>query len=180
MKKNVLILFILIAFQSCIPIRIPPKIKDYQLTKGKRFKRSLPKRQMFVFEDPKEANEFYNYVNTKFKLEHIDVYDNIPFSLANKQFFFSFYEVDIPNKTINLIPIAVDAILQNSELDPIMDGLYETRKGNWYIAIEVYSDMEYDCLHPNSVSRPIVSEFLRSLKNEYLASYNYNEAIFKN
>jgi len=105
MKKNVLILFILIAFQSCIPIRIAPKIKDYQLTKGKRFKKSLPKRQMFVFEDPKEANEFYNYVNTKFKLEHIDVYDNIPFSLANKQFFFSFYEVDIPNKTIKYIVI---------------------------------------------------------------------------
>lgn len=180
MKKSILGILVIVILQSCIPIRIAPKIKDYQLTKGKRFKRSLPKRQMFVFEDPKDVNEFYNYVNTKFNLDYIDVYDDIPFSIANNQYFFSFYEVDIPNKTINLIPLAVDAILQNAEINPVMDGLYETRQGNWYIAIEVYSNTEHDCLEPESASRPVVSEFLRNLKNEYLASSNYNEVIFKN
>jgi len=135
---------------------------------------------MFVFEDPKDANEFHNYINTKYGLNDIDVYDNIPFTIDNKQYFFSFYEVDIPNKTINLVPLVVDAILQSAELDPVMDGLYETRKGNWYIAIEVYSDTEQDSLEPNSDSRPSVSKYLGLLKNEYLASYNYNEVLFKN
>ena len=180
MKKKALILLVLIVLQSCIPIRIAPKIKDYQLTKGKKFKRSLPKRQMFVFADPKEANEFYSYINTKFSLNHVNVYDDIPFTVANQQYFFSFYEIDIPNKTINLVPIAVDAVLQSAEITPVMENLYETRKGNWYIAIEVYSNTEMDCLAKTSTSKPLIIPFLRSLKNEYLASYNYNEVLFKN
>ena len=180
MKKNALVILVLITIQSCIPIRIAPKIKDYQLTKGKKFKRSLPERQMFVFQDPKEANEFYNYINTKFNLNNVNVYNDIPFTLENNQYFFSFYEIDIPNKTINLVPIAVDAILQKAEMTPIMDNLYATRKGNWYIAIEVYSDTEQDCLEENADFKPQVTKFLRHLKNEYLASYNYNEVLFKN
>lgn len=179
-KQALVLLSIIIFQQSCIPIRIAPNIKDYKITKGKKFKRSLPKRQMFVFEDPKDANEFYNYVNTKFQLNDIDVYDNVPFIVAQKQYFFSFYEVDIPDKTVNLFPLAVDALLQRSELDPIMDGLYETRKGNWYIAIEVYSDTEHDSLDESSSSSSVILAYLRLLKNEYLASHNYNEVLFKN
>ena len=48
---------------------IAPNIEDYKITKGKDFKRSLPKREMFIFEDPKEAGHFYTYVNTKFNLD---------------------------------------------------------------------------------------------------------------
>lgn len=180
MKKTILFVGLTILLHSCIPLRIAPNIKDYKITKGKKFKRSLPKRQMFLFEDPKNENEFYNYINTKFELNHIDVYDNVPFTTAEQQFFFSFYEIDIPNKTLNLVPIAVDAILLSAELDPIMDGSYASRKGNWYIAIEVYSNTENDCLISESPSNPVVSEFLRLLKNEYLASDNYNEMLFKN
>ena len=180
MKRIFLLLAFLTLLHSCIPTRIAPTIQDYKVTTGKKFKRSLPERHMFVFEDPKAANEFYNYINTKFELNHTDVYDNVPILLGQKQYFFSFYEVDIPNKTINLVPLAVDALLQSADLDPILDGQYETRKGNWYVAIEVYCDTEQDSLHPNSDSRLIVSEYFRLLKNEYLASHNYNEVLFKN
>lgn len=179
MKRASLLLVLLAVHYSCIPTRIAPTIEDYRVTKGKKFKRSLPQRQMFVFQDTKAANEFYNYINTKFELNDIDVYDNVPFTINQKQYFFSFYEVDIPNKTINLIPLAIDALLQSADIDPIMDGQYETRKGNWYIAIEVYCDTEQDSLNPKSASLALVSEYLRLLKNEYLASHNYNEVLFK-
>jgi len=71
--------------QSCIPIRIAPNIKDYQLTQWKKFKRSLPKRHMFIFEDPKAANQFYKYINTKFELQDINVFEDVPFTIAGEQ-----------------------------------------------------------------------------------------------
>ena len=54
------------------------------------------------------------------------------------------------------------------------------RKDNWYIAIEVYTDFEKDCLLENSLSRAAVLKYLRSLKKEYLTTHNYNETVFKN
>lgn len=180
MKKTVLLVSLLLLLFSCVPTRIAPSIQDYKVTKGRNFKRSLPKRQMFIFKDPKPTNQFYTYINTKFQLNDINVYNDIPFSLKEKQYFFSFYEVEIPNKSINLVPLAVDAFLVRADLDPIMEDHYATRKGNWYPAIEVYSDTEQDCLAADSASNPAISEYFRMLKNEYLGSDNYNEILFKN
>lgn len=179
MKKIIIVLSLTMLIQSCIPLRIAPNIEDYKLTQGKKFKRNLPKRQMFVFADPKPAYQFYKYVNTKFQLQDINVLDDVPFSIAGEQYFFSYYEVDIPDKTINLLPIAVDVALLQADFDPTMERQYQTRKGNWYIAIEVYSDSENDCLHTSSPSRETVSEYFSLLKNEYLATHNYNSVLFK-
>lgn len=55
---------------------------------------------MFVFEDSKDADEFYNYVDTSFQLNNENVYDDVPFTVNNQQYFFSFYEVEIPDKAI--------------------------------------------------------------------------------
>jgi len=151
------------------------------LANGKKLKKGLPKRTLFVFEDPKEADEFYHYINTKFQLNdyHVDV--QVPFMLDEKTFFFSFYEVEIPTKTINLIPLALDVALnQAADIDPVFDEVHTSRMGNWYIAIEVFSDTEKDCLSEDSVSRNLVLPYLRNLKNEYLATDNYHEVIFKN
>ena len=93
---------------SCIPLRIAPNIPDYRITKGESFKKDLPKREMFVFEDPKDTNHFYNYVDSKFQLNNENVYDDVPFIVDDQQFFFSFYEVEIPDKTINLFPVVLD------------------------------------------------------------------------
>lgn len=185
MKKLVSALIVMLLFQSCIPLRIAPSIDDYKITKGKKFKRSLPKRQMFIFEDLKKAEQFYTYVNTKFQLNHVDVYDNVPFEINNEQFFFSFYEVEIVDKGINLAtPIL--AVIGNkllefgdepSEVFNVDPKAY--RKGNYYIALEVFSDLEKDCLTKNSLSHNLVLEYLRQLKKEYLATYNYNEVLFK-
>lgn len=180
MKRSVLLLVVLVAIQSCIPIRIAPSIDDYKVTKGKKFKKSLPKREMFVFEDPKDVDHFYNYVNTKFQLNHDNVYDDVPFKLNEGQYFFSFYEVEIPTKILNLGVIVADVMLDQAGVSPVFDDVHSSRKGHWYIAIEVYSDKEKDCLHIDALSREVVLKYLRTLKQEYLITHNYNETVFKN
>lgn len=179
MHKKALLVISILLLTSCIPTRIAPVIKDYKIVEGKKFKRNLPQRQMFIFKDTKPAYEFYHYINTKFSLNNIDVQDDVPFHINKKQHFFSFYEVEIPNKSINLIPIATDIVLANSNLDPTFENLYATRKGNWYIALEVYNDTDRDCLRTNSPSYEEVTLFLTELKQEYLNTYNYNEVLFK-
>ena len=181
MKPTLLAIFVLIFLNSCIPLRIAPNIKDFKLTQGKRFKKGLPKKNVFVFEDPKDTDEFYNYVNTKFQLNDYYVDVQVPFLVQGQTFYFSFYEVEIPTKTINLIPLVLDVALnQATDMDPVFDEAHTSRVGNWYIAMEVLSDREKDCLSDNSISREIVLSYLRELKKEYLATDNYNEVVFKN
>jgi hypothetical protein len=151
------------------------------VSKGKKFKRGLPKRQMFIFEDPKEAGKFYEYVNIKFQLANNQVYDDVPFQISGQRYFFSFYEVDIPDKTINLFPLLIEHALHaamkiEDEDEAIPE---EIRKDNYYIAIEVYSDIENDCLLPHALSKETVLNYLSALRKEYMATNNYNELVFK-
>jgi len=186
MRKFAAILLGLFFLNSCIPIRIAPNISDYKVVKGKRFKRGLPKKTTFIFEDPKEANQFYEYVNIKYNLEDYYVDVQVPFEVDRKEFFFSFYEVEINDKMINLFPlvfdVAANATLQNEDFETYATNEDTTilRKGNWYIAIEVFSATIKDCLHEESEERDIVLPYLRALKNEYLSTHNYNEVVFKN
>ena len=177
---SVLLLVMLAIVQSCIPIRIAPKIEEYKVTRGKKFKRSLPKREMFVFEDPKDVDHFYNFVNTKFQLNDENVYDDVPFLLNDDQYFFSFYEVEIPTKIINLGVIAADAMLDQAGVSPVFENVHSSREGHWYIAVEVYNNHEKDCLRPDALSRELVLKYLRTLRQEYLITHNYNETVFKN
>ncbi|MEX0315938.1 MAG: hypothetical protein AB3N18_17295 [Allomuricauda sp.] len=180
MHKTLLLSLSLLFISSCIPLRIAPNIKDYKIKNGKRFKRDLPKKTMFIFEDPKDENEFYNYINTKFQLEDYYVDVEVPFDLDGKMLYFSFYEVEIPTKTINLIPIVIDGILsQTTEMDPMLEEVHTSRIGNWYIAMEVFSKTERDCLHEDSTYRPQLLMYLSQLKDEYLNTVNYNEVVFK-
>lgn len=146
MKQSLLLVLVLFLSQSCIPLRIAPKIDDYKITKGKKFKRSLSKRQMFIFEDAKEAEQFYNFVNINFGLKDTNVYDDVPFEIGGQQYFFAWYEVEIPNKSINILPILADVIIVSTGNNPMLENSYGSRKGNWYLAIEVYNDLEPDCL----------------------------------
>ena len=185
MKKSLLVLSLLASF-SCIPLRIAPQIEDYKLTNGKRFKRGLPKKTTFVFEDPKEANEFYDYINTKFQLDDYYVAVEVPFRIDDETYFFSFYEVEIQNKALNLGPVFVDVLLNealgNDDFEPVISNTINTvsRTGNWYIAMEVFSKEEKDCLDKDAQNRTKVLTYLRALKEEYLSTTNYNEVVFKN
>lgn len=65
-------------------------------------------------------------------------------------------------------------------MDSVFEEAHTSRTGSWYIAMEVFSDLEGDCLLEGAVSRDVVLSYLRDLKNEYLATDNYNEIVFKN
>lgn len=178
MKKLLLLFLVLFCF-SCIPLRIAPTIKTDKVMVAKKFKRKLSKQYAFIFEDPKDANEFYNYVNTKYELYHQDVEWNVPFEIDGEQFFFSFSETEIQDKTLNLLPLVADAALDSKGYGPLFDNVYTSRTGNWYILIGVSDNDLNDCLKPDYLYREKVLKYLRSLRKEYLNTQNYLEALLR-
>lgn len=168
MKQTLLFSVLLLLLQSCIPIKFAPNIEDYKIVRGSKFKKGLPSRNIFVFEDNKDANEFYNYVNAKFNLEDIKVMDDVPFEIEGNQYFFSFYEVDKTTKSLDMLPFLTSVITNADDTEtPTMD-----REDSYYIAIEVYSDFENDCLAMEALSRTLVLKYLRELKEQYQNTQN--------
>lgn len=180
MKKHLLLFVLFFLTFSCIPVRIAPNIKDDKVMLAKKFKRKLPKNYAFIFEDPKDANEFYNYINTKFDLGHQDVEYNVPVIIDGELFFLSFYEVEIPTKTVNLLPMLIDAKLDDAGSDPMFEDNYFSRIGNWYLALTVTNQDMEDCLKPKHPSRVKAINYLRALQKEYLDTSNYADAYFRN
>lgn len=186
MKRLSFVLFLPFLFYSCIPLKVAPKISDYKTVTGKRFKKGLPKKTMFVFEDPKEAGEFYDYINTKFQLKDYYVDVEVPFEVGDSTYYFSFYEVDIRDTSLNLFPLLFDltlnAALGNDEFETYTatDNNSIHRNGNFYVAMEVFSNTEKDCLLESYENQKRVLAYLRDLKEEYLSTHNYNEVVFKN
>ena len=177
--KHLPILLVFFLMSSCIPIRIAPNIKDYKVKVAKKFKRKLPRSYAFIFEDPKDANEFYNYINIRYQLDYQNVEWNVPFSIEGENFFLSFYETEIPTKTINLIPIFIDAGLDSKGMDPIFEDIYSSCVGNWYLVLTVSDSNMNDCLKLNHVYYKKAVKYLRALKNEYLNTSNYLDPLFR-
>ncbi|MDH7445865.1 hypothetical protein [Aquimarina sp. 2201CG14-23] len=177
MKNLLLIGSFLILLSSCVPTKIAPNIEDYKVTIGKKFKKQLPKRTAFIFEDPKNANEFYQFINAKFKLNNEDVRWNVPFTVNNEEYFLSFYEVERSSNTINLAPMAIDAILDVNEGGPVLEDFYTSRSGKWYVALTVNDNDFMDPLKENYLKRDEIVIFLKQLKNEYLSTSNYKKYL---
>jgi hypothetical protein len=172
---SVFSLFIL----SCIPIRIAPSIETDKLVIAKKFKRDLPANYGFVFEDPKDADEFYKFINATYDLGFIDVENNVPLTIDDKSYLLSFYERERVTKTINLIPLAIDASRESKGKNPILEEAHTSRSGHWYLVL-VVTDMEFnDCLNPNYLNHAKIIQYLRNLKEEYLTTHNYNETVLK-
>ncbi len=163
---------------SCIPVRLAPKIEDYKITLAKRFKKDLPKTWAFVFEDSKEADEFYHFINARFALENLNVETNVPLVIDQQTFYMSFYERERITETGNLIPILVDGILQNQGVDPLMEDAYSSRSSHWYILLVVHDADFADCLAPGHPYRKQVIVALRDLKDQYQTTHNYRELFF--
>jgi len=179
LMKLLLLLFSLLLFTSCIPLKVAPKIKEDKLIVAKKFKRTLPKKHSYVFEDPKDANEFYNYINTKYELNHENVQNNVPVLINGYQYFLTFHEIERVTKTVNLIPLVVDASLDSKGYSPILEDVYSTRTGNWYIVLTVSDSKLNDCLDPNYGDREVIIEYLKKERLEYLATTNYFDALFR-
>jgi len=178
MKTTSLIIIILF-FSSCIPTKIAPKIETHKIAVAKKFKRTLPKQHAFIFEDPKDANEFYNYINTKFQLEHKEVSHNVEISINNKPYYLSFYETSRDTKTVNLVPIIVDAKKEQNGNDPMFEDAHVSRKGKYYLVLTVFDDKVNNCLAENYTKRNAVIKYLETMRKEYLTTHNYEQLLFK-
>lgn len=177
--KQLLILLVFFTFYSCIPLRIAPNIKEDKVMVAKKFKRKLPRRNAFIFEDPKNAEEFYNYINTKYELNHIDVGWNVPITIEGEKLFLTYYEIEIPTKTINLIPILIDVGLESNGYDPLLADAEFSRIGNWYLVLTVTDSDFNDCLKPSYKFQKEIIKYLRSLRIEYLNTHEYVQVLLK-
>jgi hypothetical protein len=102
MKHLLVYLFLFAFFTSCIPLSFALNIKTDKVKLAKRFKRDLPKQQGFIFEDPKEADEFYTFINTKYQLPGMD--RKIPLWIDKKPYITNVYERSRATNTVNFVP----------------------------------------------------------------------------
>ena len=179
MKPSVIIL-LFVFLTSCIPVKIAPTIEGDKIMVAKKFERKLPKQYSLIFEDPKEANEFYSFINTKYQLDHVNVENNVAFKIENQPFYFSFYETNKDTKTINLVPILVDAKRDANGSDPLFSDMHTSRKGKWYLVLIATDYDSNDCLNPKHPDSKIVKKYLRNLRVEYLNTSNYIESMLRN
>lgn len=177
--KNRMLICVLLIFSACIPIRIAPKIKDHKLMVAKKFKRSLPRETAYIFSDPKDANEFYNYINTKFKLQDLDVGYNSPVKIGDKTYYLTYHETEIPNKTLNLPLIVADAALEKEGYPSLFVNNHVRRKGNWYLVLTIYDEDIRNCLLKKHPDHQKVLAYLNEMKTEYLRTSNYMETLFE-
>jgi hypothetical protein len=178
-KKLPFLVLLLVSF-SCIPTRIAPNIKDDKVMLAKKFKRKLPRDYAFIFEDPKDADEFYHFINAKYGLGFHDVEYNVPFFIEGEVFYLSFHEVEIPTKTINFLPMIIDAKLEDSGNESMLKEHYFSRTGHWYLALTVTDKNMKDCLKPKHPARVKTIHYLRALQKEYLNTSNYAASYFRN
>ena len=178
MKKLSCYLLILIAY-SCIPYKIAPNIEGEKIIKAKKFKKDLPNFYGFIFEDPKNANEFYNFINAKYNLKHLNVESNVPISINNETYYLSFFERERTTETINLIPFIIDADRNSKGKESLLEDFYATRTGFWYLVITVTDPKFKDCLNPNHPQHGKIVNHLKKLKDEYFSTSNYMEAYLK-
>lgn len=91
-------------------------------------------------------------------------------SLPERRIMVSFYETDKTSQTVNLIPILIDAKLENSDRDPILERLHASQQGAWYIVLMITAQNFDDALKPRYQYQEDVKEFARTLKEEYYQS----------
>lgn len=179
MKKLILIALCL-AILACIPVKFAPKFKneDYKVMVAKKFQKKMPKETAFIFKDPKDAEEFYNYINKKFRLNHVNVGYNVPFKLNGETLYLSYHEAERTDQTLNLPLVAIDAKRESNGNSPIFEDNYMSRKGHWYILITIYDENLKNCLQDKHPLKDLTIQYLIALQQEYLNMYNYEELLF--
>lgn len=179
MKKIVLVVLSML-LTACIPFKIAPKFKnqDYKIMLAKKFQRKMPRETAFIFKDPKNAGEFYKFINKKYRLNDKDVGINVPFKIDGQTLYLSYYEAERTDETVNLPLVLIDAKRESNDNDPIFEDNYTTRKGHWYILITIYNDAMENCLKEDHPLNAQTVEYLKALQQEYLTTHNYEELLF--
>ncbi|MFD1015256.1 hypothetical protein [Winogradskyella rapida] len=178
MKKVSLIILVLFVW-GCIPVAVAPRFKrhDYKIMQAKKFQKDLPREIAFIFKDPKEAEEFYHYINKKYQLQHNNVGYNVPFQLQNQTLYLSYHETQRTDKKINVPLAAIDSKRKSNGNSALFEGHYVSRTGHWYLALTVYDNNIKNCLKENHPLRAETIAYLKALKAEYLSTYNYEELL---
>lgn len=165
--KHLLLILAFVLVSGCIPYKIAPNIDDYKIVLAKKFRRDLPAQHAFVFEDQREVDAFYHFVNQKFGLEQQGVASNICFEVRGMAYYMSFYESEKTTETVNLFPILIDGFLGSEGIDPVLEETYTSADARWYLIITVTDSNNEDCLSPSYKYLQDVILFLRALKLEY-------------
>ena len=176
MKYLAIVILLSLSF-SCIPLKIAPNMEHGEVVKAKRFVKELPNQYAYVFDDPKDANEFYNYINAKYQITYED--GNVPVIINERKAYLTFYEVNKETQTVNLIPILVNSSLEEKGYNPILKDAEETRFGKWYIALTVTDEAYKDCLNPKYDNYDGVTQFVAALRQEYLTTTDYIEVYLR-
>ncbi len=171
--KQFIILVLALSLSACIPLRKAPEINQHKVMDAKKFKRKLPRETAFIFEDPKDANAFYNFINSKYNLNHFDVGIDTPIQIGTCTYYLNYYEAEIPDKTFNLFGFVVDAKLEQNDMSPIFDDAYVTRHGHWYIAITAHDSDNKNCLTSKHPDRKKIHDYLKMLRSEYLNTSSF-------
>ncbi len=177
--KKLFILFLAVATTSCIPVKIAPKFKnqDYKIMQAKKFQRKMPGETSFIFKDPKNADEFYHYINKKYKLDHKNVGLNTAFQLNDEPFYLSYNEVVKEDENANVGLALVDLVLEEKAGFTMFENNYTSRKGHWYIILTVYDEDIKNCLLDKHPMKSKITKYLKDLKKEYLTTHNYEELL---
>ena len=179
MKKLSYLLILLFIF-SCFPISIPPNLENGKLMEAKKFKRKLPDQYAYIFTDPKNANDFYYYLNAKYPPNQTgDSEGNVPITIDNRDYYISFYETEKKSRVVNILPALANELLDQQNIAIEFDEPPIVRGGTWYIALTVSNKNFEDGLSPNSKDQKEILNFVKALHNEYLATHNYNSLLLK-
>lgn len=166
--KQLLPLIAFFLLSSCIPIKIAPGIADHKLMLAKKFQRKLPAAYALIFEDPKDEQEFYFFINSRYTLIEQNDQLKIPLLINNETFLLSYYEVEKSTKTINFVPILLDGLLASKGMDPWFENIESTRTGHWFLVLTVSDSNNNDCLDPTYQFHKDVLDALKTLKDDYL------------
>jgi hypothetical protein len=177
--KRIFLLTTSLLVISCVPYKIAPNIEDYKIVKAKRFKRDLPERYAFVFEDDGEEDAFRHFAGNKFALGHENPASDVPFEVNGSTYFMSIHEREKTTETVNFLPLLIDGFLSSEGHDPILEESYATGNSYWYIVITVVDSDFKDCLAPTFANQMDVILYLRLLKLEYQGNQNYTGAYLK-
>ncbi len=177
--KKFLIIVIAITVTSCIPTKIAPKFKneDYKIMPAKKFQRKLSKEVSFIFPDPKNAEEFYTYINKKFGLNDTNAGVNVPITITDQTVYLFYIEVERQDKYINLPLVLIDAKRESNGNSKLFENNYTSRTGYWYITLTVYDKDIKNCLKDNHPAKVETIQYLKGLKQEYLTTQNYEELL---
>ncbi|PHQ30871.1 hypothetical protein [Leeuwenhoekiella nanhaiensis] len=162
---------------GCIPYKFAPKIKGDHIEVAHKFHRKLSREHAFIFEDTKDAGEFYDYLYYKLQPDpnlHPDDFPyNLPVNFNGQQAFLTFYEVERSTNTLNLIPLFIDGALQANDRETFLEDLYTSRVGRWYIVMILRDAEVNDMLNPQHPFHEEAKAYLSALKKEYFGTGHY-------